>query len=221
MVPRDSHAGEPSAGLNLDLDGVESSYRSSHLGSLLYGLVRSHAPRLVVELGTYHGYAALHFAAALRDNMNPHSRLHLIDLWNSYPYRHCSMETTQDNFARNNLLDLPHCEVSFKEGDAFQSSNSYEDGTIDCLHIDVSNTGDKLKQLLGLWAPKMTPTPDTLIIVEGGSKERDEVAWMVEHQMSPIQSLLSSQWLTERFSYFCFQPFPSLCVLRCRNDSAA
>ena len=151
--------------------------------------------------------------------MNRQSRLHLIDLWNRYPYRHCSMETTQNNFARSNLLNLPNCEVSFKEGDAFQSASDYKDGAIDLLHIDVSNTGDTLKQLLELWAPKMSRTPNTIIIVEGGSKERDEVAWRVEHQQSPIESLLSSEWLTERFFYFCFQPFPSLCVLRCRDDS--
>ena len=206
--------------LNLDLNGVESSYRSSHLGPLLYGLVRSHTPRLVVELGTYHGYAALHFAAALRDNMT-RSRLHLIDLWNLYPYRHCSIESAQDNFSRNDLLNLPDCEVSFKEGDAFQSSSDYADEGIDLLHIDISNTGDKLKQLLEVWTPKMSRNPNTLIILEGGSKERDEVAWMVEHQMTPIQSLLSSKWFVERFSHFCFEPFPSLSVLRCNDDPPA
>ena len=176
---------------------------------------------LVVELGAYRGYAALHFAAALPDNMNSHSRLHLIDLWNPLSLSPLLHGDNPKNFARNNLLNLPNCEVCFKEGDAFQSSSDYRDGAIDLLPIDVSNTGDKLKQLLELWAPKMSCTPNTLIIVEGGSKERDEVAWMIEYPMSPIQRLLSSEWLTERFFYFCFQAFPSLCLLRCHDDSVA
>lgn len=212
---------DPIDALGLDLDGVESSYRAAHLGFLLYGLVRSHAPRVVVELGTYRGYSALHFAAALRDNADSSNRLHLIDLWSGYPYRHCSMETTRSTFRRNHLLNLSNCAISFEEGDAFESCAGFEDETIDFLHIDVSNTGDNLKQLLERWAPKMTRMPNSLIVIEGGSAERDQIPWMVERKMKPIQNFLTSEWLKQRFSHFCFHPFPSLTVLKFRNDSTS
>lgn len=221
MASKKPPTSDSSAMLGLNLESVESSYRASNLGFLLYGLVRAHVPGLVVELGTYQGYSALHFAAALRDNENIDSRLQLIDLWDRYPYRHSSIEVAQRNFKRNNLLDLPNCEICFSDGDAFQSVSDFANGSIDILHIDVSNTGDKLRQLLELWTPKMSRGPNSLIIAEGGSKERDKVSWMVEHQMSPIQNLLSSQWLAERYSHFCFQPFPSLCVFRYRDDTVA
>ncbi|MCG8606993.1 hypothetical protein MJD09_18675, partial [bacterium] len=90
----------------LDLEGVESSYVENHFGTLFYSITRVEQPKLVVELGTYLGYSALHITAALRDNKHVESEFHMIDLWDRYKYRHCSIENATEIFRRNEFLNL-------------------------------------------------------------------------------------------------------------------
>lgn len=207
--------------LKLNLDDIESSYKRSHLGTIFYALVRSHAPKLAVELGVFQGYSSLHIAAAMRDNARSESQLHLIDLWETYPYRHCTLQTTKQNFEKNGLLSPPNIDILFVEEDAKESHVGYDQRSIDFLHIDISNTGDNLSELLDLWAPKMSTDANALIVLEGGSQERDQIPWMQEYSDAPIQDLLHSTGFNERFEHFSLHPFPSITLLRLRSDSSS
>lgn len=201
---------------SLDLNGVESSYKVAGYGSLFYSLVRTHKPRLVVELGSYLGYSGLHMAAALRDNAPLKSALYLIDLWDSYPYRHCSMADTKAHFAKNGLLDVPHCSVNFLNADAAAACATFGDGEVDFLHIDISNDGAKMAEVVPLWEQKLSCDANALMVIEGGSAARDRIEWMTKYNKPPLRSWLQSPWVTERFTWFTFEPFPSLTLLRRR-----
>jgi predicted O-methyltransferase YrrM len=205
-----------SANHGLHLNGIESSYKEAGYGSLFYSLVRIHKPRLIVELGTYLGYSGLHMAAALRDNGTPESRLCLIDLWDTYPYRHCPKEQTEQAFRRNGLLSLPHCKVEFTNADAGKVAETFADGAIDLMHIDISNDGEKMTALMPVWEKKLSLAPNALIVMEGGSQARDRVEWMTKYNKAPLRPWLESSWVMERFSHFTFEPFPSLTLLRRR-----
>jgi len=200
----------------LVLDGVESSYKEAGYGSLFYSLVRTHKPQLVVELGTYFGYSGLHMAAGLRDNAPLQSALHLIDLWDSYPYRHCSMADTKAHFARNGLLSVSHCAVNFLNADAAAACATFADGSVDFLHIDISNDGAKMAEVVPLWERKLNREPNALLVIEGGSPARDRIEWMTTYNKPPLRSWLESPWVTERFSWLTFEPFPSLTLMRRR-----
>ena len=200
----------------LDLSGVESSYKEACYGGLFYSLVRTHKPCLVVELGSYLGYSGLHMAAGLRDNASLASALHLIDLWDSYPFRHCSMADTKGHFAKNGLLDVPHCAVNFLNADAAAACATFADGSVDFLHIDISNDGAKMAEVVPSWERKLSREPNALLVVEGGSPARDRVEWMMTYNKSPLRSWLESRWVTERFTWFTFEPFPSLTLMRRR-----
>jgi predicted O-methyltransferase YrrM len=201
-------------GGSLDLDGVESSYKEAGYGSLFYALIRTHRPRLVVELGSYLGYSGLHMAAGLRDNAPLAGALHLVDLWDSYPYRHCSMADTKAHFAKNGLLEVPHCAVRFLNADAAAACATFADGSVDFLHIDISNDGAKMAEVVPLWERKLSREPNALLVVEGGSAARDRIEWMTTYNKPPLRSWLESPWVMERFSWFTFEPFPSLTLLR-------
>ena len=88
---------------DLILSGIRSSYAENHLGDFFYTTALAHKPELAVELGSFMGYSSLHIAAALRDNKDTRSELHLIDLWDKYTYRHCSLETIVQNFKKMNF----------------------------------------------------------------------------------------------------------------------
>jgi len=203
-------------GPSLDLAGVESSYEDANYGSLFYGLVRSHRPARVVELGAYLGYSGLHMAAALRDNDTIGSEIYLIDLWDEYPYRHCSMADTKESFARNGLLGVAHCPVNFINADALSAADRFADGSVDFLHVDISNDGDKMADIIPIWERKLSREPNALMVLEGGSAARDKIEWMTKYEKRPLRSWLEDPWVSERFCWFVVNPFPSITVIRRR-----
>ena len=198
--------------LGLNLDGVESSYIQNHFGNVFYSIVRSERPKFLVELGSYQGYSALHMAMALRDNKDIESELHLVDLWDSYKYRHCSLASTVENFRKNDLLSVENCTIRFKNQDAYEIAAGYVDDSIDLLHIDISNDGASLVRCLSSWHQKLRL--DATLLIEGGSGERDQVEWMTEFAKAPIQSYLESSWFSDHYHAVTIQSFPSLTIAR-------
>lgn len=198
----------------LDLAGIESSYRKNDWGAFFYGIVRVLRPSQVVELGTYHGYSAVHMAAAMRDNGIRLSAIQAIDLWQNYPFNRCSVDIARKLFSRNRLDGHTEPGVFFMEEDALFASTSFQRACIDLLHIDLSNDGARLAEIVPEWEPKVCATGT--ILIEGGSLERDNVEWMAKYNKRPIQDWLASPWVAERFTWTTLNPFPSLTILRRR-----
>jgi hypothetical protein len=126
------------------------------------------------------------------------------------------METTQRHFARNGLVDVPHVTVHFRNEDATTARDRFEDGTVDLLHIDISNDGAKMADVVPLWERKLSESPNALLVIEGGSAARDRVEWMVTYAKPPLRTWLESQWVEARFSWLTLEPFPSITLLRRR-----
>ncbi len=199
---------------DLIIEGIQSSYLKNDFGLIFYSLVKTHKPGLVVELGTYMGYSALYMAKALIENAPDHltSELHLIDLWDRYPYRHCSLQTTREYFIKNGFLSHPEIKICFKNQDAFEAFQHYSENSIDILHIDISNDGEKLKRCIKKWHTKLKL--NGLLLFEGGSRERDTYAWMVQYKKVPIEHFKNSTWFTKHYEFVTLIPFPSLTIAR-------
>ncbi len=196
----------------LDLNGVESSYSKNRIGGLFYALTSSCRPRLTVELGTFMGYSALHMAAALSSLGPERSRLCMVDLWDEYPYRHCSLEKTREHFRRNGLLSAPNLRCDFLNADAFEVYTQFQEAEIDLLHIDISNDGTSLQRCLVKWHDKLRP--GGLLLIEGGSDARDRIEWMVHYDRKPIRSFLRGRWFSNRYEHVTLTPFPSITIAR-------
>ena len=183
---------------SLNLDGVESSYRANDYGALFYALVRTHRPRLVVELGTYMGYSALHMAAAIRDDVSmAMTPIFCIDMWDQYPHRHCSRQDARS-------ADWPATvDVRFPQADVTDPVTAYafQDGSIDLLQA-----------VFDAWRWKLSP--DALVIIEGGSAERDRVEWMVKYGKKSIRDWLASEYVSSNFTWVTLDPFPSVTLMR-------
>jgi predicted O-methyltransferase YrrM len=95
---------------------------ASEVGRLLYLLVRSRRPALIVEFGTSFGLSTIHLAAALRDN----GFGHLITTEQSAS----KASRAAQHLAEAGLSDL----VEIRQGDAFQTLSAI-DG-IDLLLLD-------------------------------------------------------------------------------------
>lgn len=178
-----------------------SFYEQNNYGEVFYALVRIYKPEKVVELGTKAGYSAYHIARGLRDNGK--GTLDLYDLWEKYEFNSVPQSVAEKNLKK--FKDI----VSFNLEDATQVYKKYK--SVDILHVDISNDGEKLEKIIPQWIDKV----NQLIIIEGGSEEHDNLEWMIKFKKMPIRS-----WL-EEFSrkrgdieYFTIEPFLSVTLMR-------
>jgi hypothetical protein len=178
-----------------------SSYKKSNYGEFFYGLMRIYQPEKVVELGTKAGYSAYHIARGLKDNNK--GSLDCYDLWEKYQFK-----SVPQSVAKENLKEFKDI-VSFTLRDAVGVEKKYKH--VDILHVDLSNEGEILDKIIPQWIDKVRQ----LIIIEGGSSERDKVEWMIKYKKMPIKS-----WLKDFKSkhpdieYLTIEPFPSLTIIR-------
>ena len=178
-----------------------SSYEKNNYGELFYSLIRIYRPSKVVELGTKAGYSAYHIAKALRANKK--GRLDCFDLWEKYPYTPVPKSQAQKNLAE--FSDI----VSLYQINAIEAEKRYQ--SIDILHVDLSNEPKILEEIIPHWIEKVK----NLIIIEGGSWQRDRVFWMKKYHKQPIKKWL--QDLIQKRSdleYFTLEPFPSVTIIR-------
>lgn len=174
-----------------------STYEENNYGELFFSLMRVYQPETVVELGTKAGFSAYHMARGLAANGK--GLLYCYDLW-----EHDAMY----NMARKNLSEFESI-VSLEIRDGVIVDKIHE--SVDILHIDLGNEGGILGKIVPLWIDKT----HKLIIIEGGSDERDKRGWMIKNKAAPIRSWLEdfSRHRTD-IEYFTIEPFPSVTIIR-------
>ena len=132
-------------------------------------------PSCIIEFGTLHGYSAVAMAQALRD-LGSNAVIMCHDLWENYPYKHTSMQKTQDTIEKLELTKY----IELIEMDFY----NWKPQPFDLMHFDISNHAEHLKYLKNLIEMHSL---DGTVLFEGGSKERDKVEWMKDFK--PINSL--------------------------------
>ncbi len=170
-------------------------------------LILSHKPKMVVECGVLDGYSTFHIAHSLRFNHRNKGILngfHAYDLWEDYEYKHGNFDEVHNMIISQGLRDY----VTFIKNDAFEASKFYRDGTVDFLHVDISNNGDTLVKILDVWGDKLSE--DGMIAFEGGSTERDNIEWMKEFNFPSIVTALTN---LRGWDFQVLTPFPSMTLL--------
>jgi hypothetical protein len=135
---------------------------------------------------------------------NSNCRLFGIDLFEDYEFKHCGFEEIKKKFDS-------YPGVTIIQKNALEASVDFGDETVDILHIDISNDGEKLSEMFRVWTPKVSR--GGVVIFEGGSIERDEVEWMKKFNKMPIKHF-KSELYDLGFEYVTLLPYPSLTVCR-------
>lgn len=177
-----------------------SSYSKNNFGDFFYSLMRVYQPKKVVEFGTKAGFSAYHIARGLKANGK--GRLYCYDLWEKYQYN-----SVPKSIAEKNLKKFKNI-ISFKLRDVVGIDKLHK--SVDILHVDISNDGKILEKIIPHWINKTRQ----LIIIEGGSPERDRFPWMIKYNKTSIKKWLKN--FAQRYSniqYFTLEPFPSITIL--------
>ena len=189
---------------------MRSSYMENNYGSVLKALVFAHKPKISVECGVLDGYSTFNIAEAIKYNSQRtgiEGEFFAFDLWDDYEYKHGSFEEVKNMLRNKGLRD--YCYLN--KGNAFSVYKSFDNNSIDFIHIDISNNGEILLDILSLWGSKLSD--NGIIVFEGGSIDRDNVEWMKNYMFTPINSILKSSMISNNWDYKILEPFPSMSIL--------
>ena len=192
------------------LEGIRSSYKKNNIGRTLEIMTLGNKPRLIVECGILDGYSLYHFAKATKLNSEAtYFEGHVIayDLFDEYEYNHGNAVDVHNMLKAEGVSDY----VTILQGDAYKVHEQHEDGSIDLLHIDISNDGDTYLKMFQLWKRKISQFGR--IVFEGGSEERDKVEWMKKYNKKPIRQALRILAGKKGWQVMVIKDWPSLTVM--------
>ena len=174
---------------------MKSSYTNKDLnyGDLLSSVCFSIKPKKILEFGILEGYSLKKFI----DNSDKNTVIECYDLFEEFK-GNGSNNSIINNFKKYN-------NVSIKYGNFYNKYSEIEDNSYDLIHIDIANDGDVYKFALENYKQKLTSSG--ILILEGGSEERDDVYWMKKYNKVSIVNFLNTV-----NNYKTIGNFPSLTI---------
>lgn len=189
---------------------MHSSYARNNYDQVLIAAVTAYRPVVCVELGVLEGFSTIAIARGLFENASlrgVHGKLHAFDLFEAYEFRHSTQQAVQENLNKAGIAEY----VDLQQGDAFVVQSRFQDDSVDFLHVDVSNTGDIVRNILQAWHPKIRM--GGVICFEGGSEERDEIEWMQTYNGTSIKKEIETNpIIAKHYVYGTYLRFPSMTV---------
>lgn len=175
---------------------IKSSYKQYHYNKVFKSIYFSVNPSKIVEFGILEGYSLDCFV-----NFNQNCEIDANDLFDDFPYNAADYNFIVNKYRENS-------NVSIYKRDFYKSVDFYEDNSIDILHIDIANNGDTFDFAIQNYLPKVRG----IMIMEGGSEERDNVGWMVKYDKPKIRPIL--QKYSNSVKIEVLEDFPSLTLIK-------
>ena len=159
---------------------MNSSYKNNDIdyGDLIEAITYSIKPKTIIEIGILDGYSLTRFIDATNKDTTKIVAYDIFDKFNGNPAKEYELK---DRFKNNHNIEI-------KYGDFYELHNNIENNSIDIIHIDIANNGDIYEFAIQNYLHKLTKSG--IMILEGGSKERDEVVWMNKYNKPKIQPII-------------------------------
>lgn len=162
----------------------------------LAGLAHVVSPTKIVEFGILNGHSieAMHKGA-------PGATIEGYDIFDEFNGNHANKNKLEKKFETfKNIF------ISF--GNFYKSFESFENSSIDILHIDIANDGDVYEYAIDKYMDKIRP--GGCIVLEGGTSARDSVEWMKKYNKRPIRDYLEKC----PYNYHVVGEFPGLTIIK-------
>ena len=174
-------------------DKCRTSYTHTvDYGDVIRGITAAIAPKRIVEIGVLDGFSLEAFRSAA-----PTATINAYDIFAEFNGNHADQAALACKFSA-------HENVSIQYGDFYRLHEQV--APADIIHIDVANDGDVFEFAIKHYLPLLAP--GGVMLLEGGSPERDKVPWMNEYGKRPINPVVSSLGLQVIGTH------PSLTVVR-------
>jgi len=180
-------------------DNIPSSFGVNKFWKVFYYIGRYIYAESVCELGVLHGYSLI--AVALGDLSNKSNKqVYGYDLFDDYPYNNGSEINLKNLIANLNISNIQLIKKNIVN-DNFNVSLPI---VADIYIIDLSNCGEIISSSL----EKINWSITKLVIIEGGSVDRDSVEWMIKYNRRPIYPYLVKS--SDNYFIYISNKFPSM-----------
>lgn len=180
----------------INMSNIKSSYTKYHYNKVFQSICFSINPSKIVEFGILEGYSLDCFI-----NYSQNCDIEANDLFDDFPYNAADYNSIANKYQKKS-------NVSIYKRDFYKSVDLYEDNSIDILHIDIANNGETFDFAIQNYLPKVRG----IMIMEGGSEERDMVEWMVKYDKPKIRPIL--QKYSDSVRIEVLEDFPSITLIR-------
>ena len=182
---------------------MQSSYSNNNInyGNIFNLLVRINKPIVIVEFGLLDGYSLMHMVKA-SEKLDKKPLIYGFDIFDKFKGNHSNKEEIVKKF-----LDYNNVYIGY--GDFYKKCMEIEDESISILHIDIANNGDVYEFAMDNYLRKILP--GGMMILEGGSEERDNVGWMKKYNKPSIREYIKSLDLGDNL--IVMDNFPSLTII--------
>ena len=173
-----------------------SSYKLNNYSLVFELFIKQFNPKTIVEFGILDGYSLDIFAKF----SPPSTQIYAFDLFEDF-----IGNASEEKKIRERFKIFPN--VFIEKLDFLQSLPIVTKlGRIDLMHIDVANNG----KIYEFAVKNILPLCDFMIL-EGGSKERDNVEWMKKYKKKSIHPFLDKLKL-KTHNFYTIDQFPSLTI---------
>lgn len=153
---------------------------SSYLNSLNYKdlfetILYFNKPKNLLEIGILDGFSLEIFA-----KHNDKTKIQAYDIFEDFNGNHAKKEKLLTYFKH-------YKNVSIDYGDFYNLSNTIN-SKFDIIHIDIANNGDVYEYAIEHYLSKLNDKG--ILLMEGGSKERDQIEWMKKYNKPLIHPVL-------------------------------
>ena len=178
---------------------MKSSYSENSFDLVFEALAFSLNPRVVVEVGLLEGFSL----QCILKNVSEDCKVFGYDLFDDFPYNAANKKALEKKFSKYKNLTLSKNEYK-------TVPNLHENNSVDIFHIDIANNGEVFKYCVENYLPRLNK--NGIMILEGGSKNRDEIDWMKEYNKPQINTYLES--IKDKNNFIILDKFPSLTIFK-------
>ena len=179
---------------------MNSSYNNKiNFGDIISAITFLKKPQKIVECGILEGYSLSKFI----ENSSPNTQIVAYDIFDKFNGNHAIKDKIIKQFS-------PHKNVNIEYGDFYNVFKLHENKSIDILHIDIANNGDVYEFMFQNYVDKLKD--DGIILMEGGSEERDNIEWMIKYNKSKIKPVLEKY--SENYDIKTIGKIPSITIIK-------
>ena len=172
---------------------MNSSYNNKvTFRDILNSIVFTLNPKKIVEIGILEGCSLECFA----ESSNSDTIIQAYDIFEEFNGNHANRENLVSRFKKYN-------NVTINYGDFYEVHKDISN--IDIIHIDIANNGDVFEFAIKHYLPKLSD--QGVMIMEGGSEEKDNVEWMIKYKKPKIQPVI------QKYNLKVIGAFPSITII--------
>ena len=177
-----------------------SSYNNKiNFGDIISTITFLKKPQTIVECGILEGYSLDKFIW----NSDTDTRIDAYDIFDKFNGNHAIKDKIKKQFNKYDNVNINY-------GDFYDVYQKYEDKSIDILHIDIANNGDVFEFMFQNYVDKLKD--DGIILMEGGSFQRDNIEWMIKYNKPEINPVLIKY--SDKFYIKTIGEIPSITIIK-------